>query len=154
MSAFFGLLFLCCVLRAIREPIKSLLNDEEVFQRSIFSATMSRNRCLQILHFYRFHDKATRAIRLETDMLAAVSEVSNINNLRLNEVYHPSESLTVDEHLVRFYGRCPFRMYMPAKPAKYGIKFWVLCDSTNNFCLKLQVCSGRVIRTAPKHHQG
>ena len=154
IRAFFGLLFLCGVLRASGEPIKSLSNEEEVFQRSIFPATMSRNRFLQILRFLRFDDKATLAIRLETDKLAAVSEVSNMINIRLNEVYNPSESLTVDEQLVRFFGRCPFRMYMPAKPAKYGIKFWVLCDSAHGYCLKFQVYSGRAIGAAPERHQG
>ena len=113
---------------------------------------MSRNRFLQILRFLYFDDKATRAITLETDKLAAVSEVSNMINLCFNEVYHPIESLTVDEQLVRFFGRCPFRMYMPAKPAKYNIKFWVLCDSANAYLLKFQVNSGRAIWAAFDRH--
>ena len=154
MRSFFGLLFLSGVLRASREPISSLWNEEEVFQRSIFPATMSRNRFLQILRFIRFDDKSSRAIRLETDKLAAISEVSNMINIRLRQCYYPSESLTVDEQLVRFFGRCPFRMYMPSKPAKYGIKFWILCDSANGYCLNFQVYTGRAIGAPPEKHQG
>ncbi|CAF4047636.1 unnamed protein product [Rotaria sordida] len=39
-----------------------------------------------------------------------------------------SENLTTDEQLVPFRDRCSFVQYMPNKPSKYGLKFWVLCD--------------------------
>ena len=30
--------------------------------------------------------------------------------------------LTVDERLVIFWGHCPFKMFIPNKPEKYGMK--------------------------------
>ena len=51
--------------------------------------------------------------------------------------------LTVDEQLVTFRGRCLFRQYIPSKPGKYGIKFWVICDSTTRYALKMDVCKGK-----------
>lgn len=43
--------------------------------------------------------------------------------------YTPSEYLTVDETLLSFRGRCPFKMFIPSKPDKYGIKIISLCDA-------------------------
>ncbi|CAF4217096.1 unnamed protein product, partial [Rotaria sordida] len=40
----------------------------------------------------------------------------------------PGENLTFDEQLVPFRGRCCFVQYMPNKPTKYGLKFWILSD--------------------------
>lgn len=106
------------------------------------------------MRYLRFDDKATRAIRLENDNLAAVSEMSNMINICLNEVYNPSEPLTVQDQLVRFFVRCPVRMYMLAKLTKYNIKFWLLCDSANRYCFKFQVYFGRAIGAASESHQG
>jgi len=48
----------------------------------------------------------------------------------------------VDEHLLVFRGKCPFRQYIPTKPGKYGIKVWVLADEENYYCNNLQVYTG------------
>lgn len=36
--------------------------------------------------------------------------------------------VTIDEQLLGFRGKCPFRQYIPSKPDKYGIKFWCCVD--------------------------
>ena len=32
--------------------------------------------------------------------------------------------------------RCPFIQNIPQKPAKFGIKFWMLCDATTYYVLR------------------
>jgi Transposase IS4 len=49
----------------------------------------------------------------------------------------------VDESLVSFRGRCPLRVYMPNKPAKYGIQVWALCDVGTSFAGNMQVYLGK-----------
>ena len=53
------------------------------------------------------------------------------------------EYVTVDETLVPFRGRCSFRQYIPSKPAKYGLKFWTLCDAATGYCLRMQAYLGK-----------
>ncbi|CAJ1087251.1 piggyBac transposable element-derived protein 4-like [Xyrichtys novacula] len=55
--------------------------------------------------------------------------------------------ITVYEQLVPFTGRCPFRQYIPSKPAKYGIKTWVACDSKTSYAWKMQVYTGKAMAT-------
>ncbi|XP_047194926.1 uncharacterized protein LOC118102965 [Hippoglossus stenolepis] len=50
-------------------------------------------------------------------------------------------------------GRCPFRQYMPSKPAKYGIKSWVACDAKSSYAWKMQVYTESRRRT-PERNQG
>jgi len=45
---------------------------------------------------------------------------------------------TILKTLVPFRGRCSFKQYMPSKPAKYGLKFWCLCDASTAYCLRMQ----------------
>ncbi|CAF4667199.1 unnamed protein product, partial [Rotaria sp. Silwood2] len=63
---------------------------------------------------------------------------------QLPQHFIPSGNLTVDEQLVPFRGRCSFVQYMPTKPAKYGIKFWVLCDADSRYVLALELYTGKV----------
>lgn len=55
---------------------------------------------------------------------------------------NPSAELTIDEHFIAFRGNCPFRVYMPTKPGKYGIKVWCLADNSNSYAVNLQVYTG------------
>lgn len=59
------------------------------------------------------------------------------------KLYYPAKNVTVDEQLVAFRGRCPFKQYIPSKPAKYGIKIWTLCDSKTSYVWKLQIYIGK-----------
>ena len=51
--------------------------------------------------------------------------------------------MTVDEQLVCFRGRCPFRQYIPSKPGKYVIKVWAICEANTSYAWKMQVHTGK-----------
>lgn len=63
------------------------------------------------------------------EKLAPIRNIYEKWNQNLKFVHKPGKNITIDEQLVPYRGRCPFRQYIPSKPAKYGIKIWVLCDS-------------------------
>lgn len=44
--------------------------------------------------------------------------------------------------LVSFRGRCGFIQYMPQKPAKYGLKIYVLCNSRTFYTFNLDIYCG------------
>ncbi|XP_033228952.1 piggyBac transposable element-derived protein 4-like [Belonocnema kinseyi] len=48
----------------------------------------------------------------------------------------PSAYVTVDVTLLIFGGKCPFRMYIPSKPDKYGLKIISACDARTFYFLK------------------
>ena len=70
------------------------------------------------------------------------------------DAFAPGPNLTVDEQLVTFRGRCPFREYMLSKPRKYGIKIWAICDSTSHYVLKIDVYKGRKLGEPRKTNLG
>lgn len=43
--------------------------------------------------------------------------------------------ITIDEQLMAFRGRCPLRMDIPNKPAKYGIKIIMVCESSTKYMI-------------------
>ena len=69
-------------------------------------------------------------------------------------LYNPGPNITLDERLVAFRGRSPFRQYIPSKPAKYGIKIWAACDAKTSYTSNVQVYTGKLVGGAPERTQG
>jgi hypothetical protein len=141
LKAFIGLLILAGVSRAKLEPLCDLWSVER--GRPIFAAVMRINRFKAILQYLRFDNKNTREIRRATDKLAAIRDVWQIFVAQLPKMITPGSDITVDEQLVPFRGKCPFRQYIPSKPAKYGIKIWWACDAQTSYPLMGDVYLGR-----------
>lgn len=120
---------------------------KELFDKNsgipIFRATMPEAHFRFLVNCLRFNDKDTRAQRKETDKLAAFREVFEKSINKMKELYVPSEYTTIDEQLVGFRGRCPFKMYIPSKPNKYGIKIVMCCDSKTAFVIDTEVYIGK-----------
>ncbi|KRY40028.1 PiggyBac transposable element-derived protein 4 [Trichinella spiralis] len=109
----------------------------------IFSSTMSLQRLRFLLRCLRFDDHATRSERKRHDKLAAIRMVFDTFVRNCTENYMHSAHVTIDEVLVSFKGRCPFRMYIPSKAAKYGIKIFELSDSETYYVSKVEVYVGK-----------
>ncbi|XP_071244833.1 piggyBac transposable element-derived protein 4-like [Salvelinus alpinus] len=152
LRAYVGLLILAGVYRSRGEAAASLWDAES--GRTVFRATMPLKAFHKYSRLLRFDDRQSRPARLATDRLAAVREVWDLWEERLQALYNPGPEVTVDEQLVPFRGRCPFRQYIPSKPAKYGIKSWVACDAKSSYAWKMQVYTGKAAGGGPEKNQG
>jgi hypothetical protein len=141
MLAFLGLILLRGVYKASGESVDELWSKEH--GRQIFSQTMPLSRFKAIRRHLRFDNPDTRTARLARDKLAAVRLLIDGFVINSQCALVPNESVTVDEQLYPYRGRCPFTQYMPSKPSKYGLKFWLLCDSTHYFCYNLHLYIGK-----------
>lgn len=115
---------------------------------------MPLRRFQNISRVLRFDDKTDRAERRTRDKLAPIRVLWDKWAHNLKIMYNPNECVTIDELLLAFRGRCPFKQYITSKPAKYGIKIWALCDSSSNYAWSLQVYTGRDRNCAPEKNQG
>ncbi|XP_056267070.1 piggyBac transposable element-derived protein 4-like, partial [Pseudoliparis swirei] len=152
LRAYMGLLILAGVYRSRGEALSSLWDAES--GRAVFRATMPLKRFHSWSRLLRFDDRETRGERRATDKLAAVREVWEAWVARLPLLYDPGPEVTVDEQLVPFRGRCPFRQYMPSKPAKYSIKSWVACDARSSYAWKMQIYTGKPSGGRPEKNLG
>ncbi|CAI5678045.1 unnamed protein product [Oreochromis niloticus] len=150
--AYVGLLVLAGVYRSRGEACESLWDAESGI--SVFRAAMPLKTFRAYSSALRFDDReARRAVRGEGgrgyDKLAPIRAVWDEWCARLPAMYRPGLEVTVDERLVPFRGRCPFRQYMPSKPARYGIKIWVACDARSSYAWKMQVYTGKPDKRGP-----
>ncbi|CAK6968790.1 piggyBac transposable element-derived protein 4-like%2C partial [Scomber scombrus] len=152
LQAYMGLLILAGVHRSNNEATKSLWDAES--GRPIFRSTMSLQQFHVLSRIIRFDDRATRPFRWRDDKLAAIRNVWDRWVERLPLMYNPGPEVTVDERLVPFRGRCPFKQYIPSKPGKYGIKIWAACDARRSYAWNMQVYTGKPVTGRPEKNQG
>ena len=58
------------------------------------------------------------------------------------EHYSLTANVSIDEQMIGTKGRLSFLHYMPKKPQKWGIKLWVLADSSNGYVVAFEVYTG------------
>lgn len=153
IDAFFGLLLLTGRFRESHESKHDLWEVNEAFSRRFYAATMSRDRFIDILRYMRFDDTVTRAERKSNDKLAPLRTVTDIFVQNCKDSYHATSAGCIAEQLVTFRGRCSFKVCMPSKPGKYGLKIWTLCDSKTFYCCNMEVYLGKH-GNVPEKQQG
>jgi len=151
IQTYIGLLLLAGVYRSRFEPIQNLWST--ALGRPIFGQAMRRDRFLALTRFLRFDSKDDRVERRQRDKLAPIRTICDIIQLKFRANFKAGASVCVDEQLLAFRGRVPFKIYIPSKPCKYGIKIWILCDCDTSYCLNFQIYVGKEGRF-PEVNQG
>lgn len=142
IRAFIGILLLSGCLGGSRKKTKNMWDNSRGTGVEICYLAMSEKRFRFLMRCIRFDDVRDRHQRREIDRLAPIRELFELMTHSFQRLFTPSEFCTIDEQLVKFRGRCPFRMYIPSKPAKYGIKVFAVVCAKTMYCLNLEVYVG------------
>lgn len=141
-KAFIGLLIFTQIFKSSGESVESMFSTDGT-GRDQFRATMSMKRFLFILSCLRFDNSNDRENRKKSDPAAAVSSIFKKFIENCQKCMSLGPSVTVDEMLVPFRGKCRFRVYMPKKPAKYGIKVMCMTDAKTGYLFNAYIYTGR-----------
>ena len=136
LEKFIGLQIARGVLMGKNTPIHQLWSKE--WGHLIFSKTINRDRYKELMKHLRFDNCSTRRERRQEDKFCLISEIWNNFIENCKKCFVPSFDLTIDEQLFPCKTRCPFIQYMPNKPDKFGIKFWLLVDVRSKY-----LCNGK-----------
>jgi hypothetical protein len=152
IKKFLGLLILIGVYKSENENVSQLWSKLD--GRPIFNSIMSRDGFKMILRVLRFDNATERRKNRGEDKLQPIREIFDMWNENLRDAFVPGSCMMVDEQLLTFRGRCPFRQFIPSKPGKYGIKIWAMSDSSNPYTWKMQVYTGRDSNKGREGNQG
>lgn len=143
MNAFIGISYLRGISSDNHLSRKELWNMEDPLNSLVYNTIFSKNRFLIIKKFLRFDDNSTRNERRKISKLAPIKEFCEIINRNFIKAKVPETNVCIDEQLVAFRGRCPFRIYMKSKPDKFGIKLWLLVDE-KGYVVQYDVYLGKI----------
>ncbi|CAF3919626.1 unnamed protein product [Rotaria sp. Silwood1] len=153
LKASIGLLLLAGLLGRSKGNLRSLWRTSPL-ESPIFKATISKSRFDKIMSCLRFDDKRTREERKQADKFAAIREIWSDFQDKLKTCYTPGLDLTIDEQLLGYREKCPFRQFILKKPDKYGLKFWLCVDAESYYVLNAFPYIGRQPGQEKQQHIG
>ncbi|XP_060804330.1 piggyBac transposable element-derived protein 4-like [Amyelois transitella] len=145
IRALIGVLTLSAAMKDNNLPSRELF--DVTFCGNRYRSTMSCDRFEFLINCLRFDDKSTRLVRKLADVFAPFRDLWNLFITKCRENYKPGSYLTIDEQLLGFRGRCPFRIYIPNKPNKYGIKIVMTVDNSTKYMIDAEPYLGSFTKT-------
>lgn len=143
IKSLFGILFMSGILKSGRRNVSELWDNSRGTGCEAVYVTMSEHRFRFLLRCLRFDDIEDRDQRRALDKMTHIRYIFEKFVVNSTNAFKLSDYLTIDEQLVAFRGKCPFRVYMPNKPANFGIKIYALVSSSNFYTTKLEVYVGQ-----------
>ena len=114
------------------------------FATHTFSSVMSRDRFSLILRFLHVNDSSQYIPKGQPGYDAIYKIRPFLSSLlrQFKSNYSSQRELSIDESMIGFKGRLSFIQYMPKKPTKWGLKSFVLADSSTGYTIKWRLYTG------------
>uniref|UniRef100_A0A3Q1ECD4 PiggyBac transposable element-derived protein domain-containing protein n=1 Tax=Acanthochromis polyacanthus TaxID=80966 RepID=A0A3Q1ECD4_9TELE len=150
---FFGLLFYMSLVSLCR--IQDYWRQNHIFYVPFPAKVMPRDRFQTILWNIYLSDleedeqndkKGTPG----HDKLARVRPLYEAIRCACQAYYHPKRELAVDERMVAAKAKTGMKQYMKVKPNKWGIKLFVLAESSSGYTIQFDIHTGKT--GAIRHH--
>ena len=131
---FFAIIFHMCIVK--KPQLKDYWSQHTVLHSTFAARLMTRDRFMAILTFLHLVDN-----RLDngSDNLFKIRPFVDVLGRRFKECYYPERAVAVDESICPFRGRIKFRVYIPNKPNKWGIKIYALCESQSGYMWNFEI---------------
>ncbi|CAF1325070.1 unnamed protein product [Adineta steineri] len=143
-NVFIALLILQGIIR--KPELRMYFTTDELLATPIFSKIITADRfqiLLRMLHFE--NDQGP------DNSLKKIWPVVEALRNSFKKLYRPGRFLNVDESLHLYKGRLSWKQYIPLKRARFGFKFFMLCD-TNGYILDFIIYTGRDTKYREKYN--
>ncbi|XP_013773405.1 piggyBac transposable element-derived protein 4-like [Limulus polyphemus] len=99
---------------------------------------MPRERFLVLLQHLHFS-----ASKDSSDKLYKIRDLLNLYKESFQSAYFPEKNICIDESLLLWKGRLGWKIYIPLKRARFGIKDYFLCESSTGYVYNFEVYTGK-----------
>ena len=116
------------------------------FHNNIFSDIMSGRRFELLMRYIHLNDTQKMPPRdnIQYDKLYKIRPLYDLVVSAFKNAYIPNQNISVDESVISFKGRLSWVQYLPNKPHKWGIKAWVMADSSNGYVCNFKLYTGEL----------
>ncbi|XP_060801114.1 piggyBac transposable element-derived protein 3-like [Amyelois transitella] len=138
LKTFLGILLLTGYHTLPRERLYWSLDED--CNVPIVSKAMTRNRFLEIKKFLHFCDNEVAA---ETsDKMFKIRPLGDILMKKYMQwgIFHTN--LSIDESMIKYFGRHPSKQFIRGKPVRFGYKNWMV-SSADGYCYAFDIYCGK-----------
>ena len=112
--------------------------NDPVFSTPIFSQLMRRDRFEHIRKMIHFTDPSIQ----NDSSLSKLDTYLDALKDNFQKNYVCTQNVAVDEYLSLWKGRLHFKVYIPSKRERYGVKIYMLCESATGYLSNFIVYCG------------
>lgn len=143
MWAFIAILLIMSLVRM--HKLRDYWSTNPILGHEMVKRIMPRNRFLKILQYFHISNREDEKVKGDPDynQFQKLEPLASILKLNFQNMFQPYKELSVDEALIKFKGRLGIVQYMPLKPAKRGLKVWMLSTSYLGYVYNFNVYGGR-----------
>ncbi len=108
---------------------------------------MKRDRFSLVLKFLHLNDNSHYIPKGQPghDLLHKIRPFLNKILDNFQSCFQLGREVSVDESMIGFKGRLGFVQYMPKKPTKWGLKAFVVSDSTTGYAFNWVLYTGKLL---------
>ena len=137
LNAFIGVFITSSFNARKKEP--DYWSQDIALRHDLIAAAISSKKYLSIKQHLKFSKSSDKNLE---DKIWRVRKLIEIFKNNIQQFNFFSSSLSVDESMIKFYGRCKIKQYMRNKPIRFGLKLWALC-SNSGYLFDLDLYCGK-----------
>ncbi|KAM5158092.1 piggyBac transposable element-derived protein 4 [Mantella aurantiaca] len=147
---FLGLIILQGV---VKKPLqKWYWSTNKLLETPFFGTVMTEYRFSLIMKFLHFtnneeFDETTHP----APKLKKIWEVFQMVVKNFQQTYVPERDISIDESLMAYKGRLSWIQYIASKRARFGIKSYMLCESSTGYIWNSVIYTGKGTKSNPKY---
>ena len=123
----------------VEKAVEDFWSKKDILSLSKVSSCMTRDEYRKINYNLKLAIIEEKNLQ---DRIWRVRRLVESFNKNLKQFGYFSSNMSVDESMVKFYGRTLLKQYMPRKPIRFGIKLWALCTITG-YLLHFEIYCGK-----------
>lgn len=124
-NKFLGILIASVINSRKRE--RDFWSKNKLLRHEVIASALSRDDYLKIKKFLKFSKKSDKDLK---NKVWRVDKMGQIFRKNLQRYGFFSSKCSIDETMVKFYGRLKFKQYIRNKPVRFGLKLWSIASSS------------------------
>jgi DNA polymerase III epsilon subunit-like protein len=153
LESFLAVLFISGIQKRKDKP-SNWFSENRILENPVMKKVMSGRRFFTILRYLHCCPVENQDRTAEDyDPSYKVAEVRDYLEDRYRRLFVPGQQLSLDETLIRAFGRIKFKVRIVTKAARYGIKIYVITDAATAFVLRVLIYTGKTTYYADSEAQ-
>ena len=139
---FTSILFLSSIQKRKDKP-SNWFSNNPIFESHAAKSITSGRKFLTMLRYLHCCSLESQPTGDDYDPTYKVAELKDYLEKRFDRLFLPSQQLSLDETLIRSFGRMKFKVRIITKAARYGIKVYVITDAATSYVLRVLIYTGK-----------
>lgn len=114
----------------------------ESIETPFFTKIMKESRFSLLMKFLHFADNNLMQENVPSRKLYKVKPILDHMRRKFMTTYIPEKYISVDESLVGWKGRLQWKQYIPSKRKRFGMKLFMLCESSSGYVYNFIIYTG------------